>query len=96
MLVYEVKINIDSDVESEWLDWMKKVHVPDVLATGLIEKQELLIEEEGDVTYYLFQYFFPDQEAYDTYNRDYGPALKADTTQKYGGRFRASRRTFFV
>ncbi|MEO8589060.1 MAG: DUF4286 family protein, partial [Flavobacteriales bacterium] len=35
MILYNVTINIDLDVEREWLVWMKETHIPEVMATGL-------------------------------------------------------------
>ena len=35
MVLYNVTINIDYAVHDEWLDWMKNVHIPDVMNTGL-------------------------------------------------------------
>ena len=35
MILYNVTVNIDPEVHEDWLDWMKKTHIPDVLNTGL-------------------------------------------------------------
>ena len=35
MIVYNVTVNIDADVQERWIEWMKEVHIPDVMATGL-------------------------------------------------------------
>ena len=34
MIIYSVTITIDAEIESEWLDWMRRIHVPDVVRTG--------------------------------------------------------------
>lgn len=33
MIIYSVTIAIQDSIESEWADWMNRVHVPDVLRT---------------------------------------------------------------
>ena len=34
MIIYCVSITIDPGIESEWVDWIKRIHVPDVVRTG--------------------------------------------------------------
>src|SRR5690242_20931918 len=34
MIIYSVTVTIEAAIEREWLDWMRRVHVPDVLRTG--------------------------------------------------------------
>ena len=34
MIIYNVTCSIDSDIVEDWLDWMKKTHIPDILDTG--------------------------------------------------------------
>jgi hypothetical protein len=34
MYIYSVTINIEKEVEQEWLDFMQKTHITDVLNTG--------------------------------------------------------------
>ena len=35
MILYNVTVNIENAVADEWLQWMKEVHVPDVMRTGI-------------------------------------------------------------
>ena len=54
MILYNITINIDYDVHDEWLEWMKQVHIPQVLKTGLfIENRicQIHAEEEGGRSY---------------------------------------------
>ena len=34
MIIYRVEITVEAAIELEWFDWMKRVHVPDVVRTG--------------------------------------------------------------
>ena len=38
MLVYNVTVKVNTDIHEEWLEWMKKTHIPEVLATGYFSK----------------------------------------------------------
>ena len=54
MILYNVTVNIDQDVSEEWLQWMKNIHIPDVLSTGLFLENKIArihAEEEGGVSY---------------------------------------------
>lgn len=93
MLTYEVKIVIEEAFEKEWLHWMKTVHVPDVIATGIPLSYQILKVRDADFTY-VFHYHFANQEAFDSYRRDHSGALQADTTEKYGGKFKAERQFY--
>ena len=35
MIIYNVTVNIENAYADEWLKWMKEVHVPDVMRTGV-------------------------------------------------------------
>ena len=41
MLVYNVTVKVDHQIAEEWLDWMRTIHIPNVLATGAFNKCRL-------------------------------------------------------
>ncbi len=93
MLVYNVTINIDETVADEWVQWMKTVHMPEVVATGCFVESRLLRifgEEQGGRAY-AAQYNSPSAEDFDRYQRDFAPALQAKTRERYDGKFAAFR-----
>jgi hypothetical protein len=93
-IIYNVTINIDHAVAAEWLDWMKQVHIPDVMSTGLFTGNRVLRligdEESGGVTFAV-QYTAPDMESYEEYRKNFAPALQAEHTAKFKDRFVAFR-----
>ncbi len=53
MIIYNITINIDESVHSQWLGWIKE-HIPQVLATGKFIEAKLtrvLTQEQGEITY---------------------------------------------
>lgn len=34
MINYNITVNVDADITKDWLDWMKKEHIPDVMSSG--------------------------------------------------------------
>ena len=93
MIIYNVTLSVDEPVHQEWLEWMKQVHIPDVMATGLFLDSRIvrvLGEEEGGFTYAV-QYTCADMATYERYRDDHAPRLQAETQKHYGGRFAAFR-----
>ena len=93
MIIYNVTVNIDFDVQEDWLTYMKSTHIPDVLATNMFLEarfSRVLAEEEGGATYSI-QYLCESQEKLDEYQNKFAPALQKDHTERYAGKFVAFR-----
>ena len=93
MIIYNVTINIENDVHDEWLKWMREVHVPEVMQTGLFTENKicrLLVEEEQGQTY-SFQYTCKSMQDYETYKANHAPLLQDDVKKRYDGKFVAFR-----
>jgi hypothetical protein len=74
-------------VHDQWLLWMKEEHLPEIMATGLFERNQFMrlldIEEEQGITYAV-QFFTSTKENYDTYISNHAPALRLKGTEKWG------------
>lgn len=94
MIIYNVTVNIDNAVHTEWLEWMKTVHIPDVMSTGMfIESRiyKVLADEDSGGQTYSFQYVSKSMQEYEQYRDIYAPALQAQVRNKYGDKFVAFR-----
>jgi hypothetical protein len=93
MIIYSVTIAIQAGIESEWLDWMKRVHVPDVLRTGCFSQCHFykVLGTAGDELTYVLQYRCRSFEEYHRYRDNFAPALQKEHSDQFGGRFRGSR-----
>lgn len=97
MILYNVTVSIDPAVSEDWLDWMRKQHIPDVMATGcFIESRISRVhgEEDGGMTFAI-TYLSPDQQKLDEYREVHAPRLQKDHSERYEGRF-AAFRTFLT
>ena len=96
-VIYSVTVHVKQDAVAEWLSWMLDVHTPEVMATGCFEAYEMRrqIEPgvEGRVTFEI-RYLCASMETYQRYQTDHAPGLQAAHTDRFGGRFEASRRLF--
>ena len=93
MIIYNVTVNIDNDVREEWLNWMKNVHIPDVMATGFFLENKIckvLVDEEQGTTYSI-QYTAANMSDYEEYQQQHAPRLQKEHTEKYGRKAAAFR-----
>ncbi len=92
MYIYNVTVNIDDSINTEWYSWMKEVHMPDVMKTGcFIDNQmvKVLGNDEGHT--YSMQYKFLEMEDYHKYQQQFAPKLQKEHKDKYEGKFAAFR-----
>jgi hypothetical protein len=93
MIIYSVTVTIEAAIESEWLDWMRGIHVPDVLRTDCFAGATIykLVEPKSDDPTYVIQYRCSAMEEYQGYRDRFAAALQKEHSDRFGGRFRASR-----
>ncbi len=92
MIIYSVEITIENGIELEWLDWMNRVHVPDVLRTGCFSECRIYKALQSDDSVYILQYQCRSVEEYQRYREGFAPALQKEHSDRFAGRFRGSRR----
>lgn len=94
MILYNVTVNVDDAIHSEWVSWMKNVHIPEVLSTGLFTEGrflKVLSTEAGEGNTYSVQYFLDSIEKFNEYEREHAPELRKKTADRYGNQFIAFR-----
>jgi Domain of unknown function (DUF4286) len=93
MIIYNVTVAVEAAMVREWLDWMRRVHVPDVLRTGCFERATIykLLEPKSDEPTYVIRYRCPSMEGYQRYRDYFAAALQKEHSDRFSGRFRASR-----
>ena len=90
MLIYNVTIQLQHSIHQDWLYWMQTKHIPEVMATNCFEGYQLVklldVDETEGVTY-AAQYYAANKEAYDTYIKQFAPALREDSIKMWGNKF---------
>ena len=54
MVLYNITVSVDASLAKEWVDYMHKVHIPDVLDTGHFRDYKLCRvegDEQGGLTF---------------------------------------------
>lgn len=93
MILYNVTCSVDLNVHEEWYDWMRQVHIPDMMKTGLFLECRICrikAEEEGGISFAV-QYLLASEEKYNEYLENHSEALQRDHTEKYGNKVAAFR-----
>ena len=76
MLAYTVRCVIDdAEVAAEWIAWMQGTHLAEVVAAGAASA-ELVRLDGGPITCEA-RYTFESREAWERYDRDEAPRLRA-------------------
>jgi hypothetical protein len=92
MILYNVTVAIDPSVEKEWVEWMRSVHIPDVMATGcFIESRFSKVQTEEEGLSYAITYLCPNDDLLEKYRNDFAPELQKEHSEKFNGRFAAFR-----
>ncbi len=93
MIVYNVTIKVSPEIHDDWLEWMKQVHIPDVIATGYFtghQMMKLLREEEDGITYAI-QYYCEEMRDLHQYQIKEAARLQALHTSRYKDKYVAFR-----
>lgn len=89
MVVYNVTVSIDEAVALEWLEWMRKKYVPEIMETGLFKECKLCRvhgEEAGGLTYAVMYTAFS-IEHLENFNEHFEPRLQSMQLEKFKGRY---------
>ena len=95
MILYNVTVNIDSDVEEDWIKWMKETHIPEVMETGFFKEHRMMkmLSEAADETgkTYAIQYMAETLDQLETYLDTAAPKLQKASIIRYGTKMAAFR-----
>ena len=92
MYIYNVTVSLDDGIENEWVAWMKEIHIPDVLRTGLFLENRIckLLSDDLPVTYAV-QYTFNAMSDLHKYKEKFAPGLQKKHAEKFKDKFTAFR-----
>jgi hypothetical protein len=95
MILYNVTCHLEKELLPEWLQWMREVHIPEVMATGCFTDYRMLkvltnaTDDEG--VNIAIQYTASNMADYERYRDTFAPALQLKTREKYGEQILAFR-----
>ncbi len=94
MYIYNVTINIENEVHDEWINWMQKKHIPDMLKLGKFTKAKMsrvvVDEQMGGITYSI-QYTTDSKETLEKYYKEDADNMRKEGVNLFSGKFVAFR-----
>ena len=94
MIIYNVTIQVETDIATDWLTWLKEEHIPEILATGCFHDATLLQllepQDEEGVTFAV-QYKANTESDYQRYIEIHADTMRQKGLDTWGGHFIAFR-----
>ena len=93
-VIYNVTVKIEKQAESDWIQWMRDSHIPDVLATKCFMNAKLnkiLFLDESDGITYTVQYLCKDMKTLDHYHKEFASKLQKDLVSNFKDKYVAFR-----
>ncbi len=94
MIIYSVTISVDESIEEEWLKWMRKIHIPEVMNTGCFISCRFSRltshREEGSVSYSA-QYSCHSGHELNEYKQKFASELQQKSVTEFADKMHAFR-----
>lgn len=87
MIVYNVTTMVGGGRAREWQEWMRRVHIPEIMATGCFtgfRMLRLLDVDETEGPTFAVQYQCESREEYERYIERFAPALRRSAMDRWG------------
>lgn len=94
MYIYNVTTNVAEEIHEKWLQWMKTVHIPEMLNSGKFSNakmSQIMIEEEMGGTTYSVQYTTDSIETLEEYYKEDAPKLRDEANSLFQDKIVAFR-----
>ncbi|HEX7366619.1 MAG TPA: DUF4286 family protein [Pelobium sp.] len=88
MIIYNVTSIIEDDIHEEYIQYMKNIHMPEVMASGKFTDCHLLrlTEPVNEGLTYCAQYITDDAEKLADYRTSYSPKLQENIQAKFANK----------
>ncbi len=93
MVLYNITVSVNASLAKEWVDYMHKVHIPDVLDTGHFRDYKLCrveADEQGGLTFAV-QYVAYSVESFNKYQNECAAELQQEFIERWGAKASAFR-----
>ena len=93
MIIYNVTCNVETQIAEEWMNWMKEVHIPEVMKCGIFTvckiNKVLISNEDGET--FAVQYSCPTMKDLHNYQVNFSTSLQKKHSDRYGTKVVAFR-----
>ena len=74
----------DRGVADAWIAWLRDEHLAEVCAAGALDAELIRFDEDGPGDRCEVRYHFPSREAFNGYERNHAPRLRAAGLKRFG------------
>ena len=90
MIIYNITTKVHHSIAPEWLQWLKIIHVKDVMGSGCFTEfkiVKLLEVDEEDGPTYAIQFFAESKALYNLYVENFSGEMRKRSFDKWGDKF---------
>ena len=90
MIIYNITVKVATEAYVAWLKWMREIHIPETMATGLFTESRisrLLEQDDSEGPTFAIQFYAPSMEHYDIFKSQHQRALRQKGYDAFGDRF---------
>ena len=94
MIIYNITTKVHHSIEAEWLQWLKTVHIKEVMESNCFTEYKivkLLDIDETDGPTFAVQFFTESKAFYNRYVETYASLMRKKAMDKWGDKFIAFR-----
>ncbi len=94
MIVYNVTIKVQQQIANEWLQWLKNIHILEVMQSECFTSYkilQLLEVDEAEGPTFAIQYFAESKASYNRYIEKFATILREKSFERWGNKFIAFR-----
>ncbi len=94
MIIYKVIIKIEKKIEKEWLNWIREVHIPEIMDLNIFYKSRLfniIKNKEKEFSSFCIEYYCHSEKEYNKYKKKYSKNLQIKHIEKFKGKFKGKR-----
>ena len=86
MIIYNVTVSVEDSIQSEWLNWMKTEHIPEVMVCGVFIKAQInrVIGQTDSDNTFAIAYTCSSMKELHQYQIKFAPALQKKHNDKFG------------
>ena len=93
MIIYNVTVSVEEESTSDWLDWMKTDHIPEVMNCGVFTKAQInrvIVQGDSHNTFAVAYTCFSMKDLH-LYQTKFSPYLQEKHIARYGDKVVAFR-----
>lgn len=94
-ITYQVQIDVQKDIEAEWLSWISEKHIPDVCEVAKVSDALLIKYDDNSIeghANYRILYIFETKEDLDSYTNTDMARLRVEHEEKFLSKISVTRR----